>query len=244
MSNGYKPLSEKWSLCRFLRTLTYFGVIPFLGNVTWVQSLLGNGEVEVAFVSSPGLKDVQNRVQGMRIFDFSQVNIQSDAGLSSVWGAVDDVVMGGVSASRLQAATEQAVFTGTVSILNSGGFASVRTRNFEPPFDLSAHHGIRLNVRGDGNRYKFLLRDSIQWDGIAYSYSFDTVADQWMLVDIPFDAMVPVFRARTMSDAPALDAGSVRAFQFMLSKFEYDGSLNPAFEPGSFELFIKSVDAY
>lgn len=243
MAKSYKPLSARWDVCRFLRTLTYFGVIPFFSKVTWVQSLRGS-DLDPFVANLPGKQGVQLQDQGMKIFDFGQMNSRSDDPLSSIWGAVDDVVMGGVSSSRLQAAAGHVVFTGTVSTANSGGFASVRTRNFEPPFNLSTYSGIRINVRGDGNRYKFLLRDAVQWDGLAYSYSFDTVAGTWMFVDIPFDAMTPVLRARTMHDAPAIDVHSVRAFQFMVSKFEYDGSLNPAFEPGSFELSIESVDAY
>ncbi|NET10504.1 MAG: CIA30 family protein, partial [Symploca sp. SIO2B6] len=138
-----------------------------------------------------------------------------------------------------------ALFAGTVSTANSGGFASVRTRNLEPPLDFSTHQGIRLQVKGDGNRYKFLLRDEAQWDGIAYAYSFDTEADTWITVDVPFSELLPVFRARTMDTSTnTIDRSQIRAFQFMLSKFEYDGQLNPFFNPGSFQLYVESVCAY
>lgn len=153
--------------------------------------------------------------------------------------------MGGVSSSEVSLAEASVLFSGTVSTANSGGFASIRTRNFDPALDLSNYQGLKLRVKGDGSRYKFLVRDAVQWDGIAYSYSFDTVADRWITVEVPFAEMVPVFRARTMdAEVNTVDRQQVRAFQLMLSKFEYDGQLNPSFEPGSFQLYIESICGY
>lgn len=173
------------------------------------------------------------------IFDFTP-----SQELKDTWGAVDDVVMGGVSESGIQLVENTALFAGNVSTANSGGFASVRTRNFEPPFNLAGYEGVELCVRGDGNRYKFLLRTETKWDGIAYSYSFDTVASSWMSVRIPFADLTPVFRAKTLKDCPPIDPSSICSFQIMLSKFEYDGELNPKFEPGGFTLQVQSIQTY
>ena len=52
----------------------------------------------------------------------------------------------------------------------------VRTRNLEPPLDLSAYEGLELRVKGDGLRYKLVLRSESAWDGIGYTASFDTTA--------------------------------------------------------------------
>lgn len=172
------------------------------------------------------------------LFDFRQLTT-----LESLWGPVDDVVMGGVSESGIERVATGALFSGVVSTENSGGFASVRTRDLAP-LDLSAYEGVRLRVRGDGNRYKVLLRDSDRWDGVGYSASFDTVPNDWITVEVPFDSLVPVFRARTLEESDGLNRSSVRAFQLMLSKFEYDGALNPTFTPGPFELLVDSIEAY
>ncbi len=174
------------------------------------------------------------------IFDFTNPS----ANLKSSWGAVDDVVMGGVSESNIQFVEDTALFAGNVSTANSGGFASVRTKNFAPPFNLSGYEGVELRVRGDGKRYKFLLRTETQWDGVAYSYSFDTVANTWIDVRIPFTQLVPVFRAKSLKESPTIDASKICSFQLMLSKFEYDGALNPKFTPGGFALQIESIKAY
>ncbi|MDB9346054.1 CIA30 family protein [Nodularia spumigena CS-586/05] len=174
------------------------------------------------------------------IFDFTNPSAE----LRNVWGAVDDVVMGGVSASNMQLLENTAVFAGNVSTANSGGFASVRTKNFEPPFNLSGYEGVELRVKGDGQRYKLFLRTDQKWDGVGYSYSFDTVDNTWITVRVPFKDLVPVFRAKVLQDAPPIYAGKVASFQLMLSKFEYDGALNPKFSPGNFALQIESIKAY
>lgn len=177
-------------------------------------------------------------------FPLFEFDVENTEPLKDIWGAVDDVVMGGVSASGLSLQKGFARFAGNVSTANSGGFASVRSRNFEPAFDLSDWQGMRLILRGDGQRYKVILRNSDNWDSLAYCLSVDTEADQWLGVDIPFAAMQATFRARTQSTAPPLDPRSICSFQLMLSKFEYDGAKNPHFRPGTFALDLHTIGTY
>lgn len=174
------------------------------------------------------------------IFDFTKPSQD----LKNIWGAVDDVVMGGMSQSDITIVEGTALFAGSVSTQNSGGFSSVRTRNFDLPFNLSSYEGVELRVRGDGKRYKFLIRTETKWDGTAYSYSFDTISNSWMNIRIPFGELIPVFRAKTLPDAPPIDSSKICSFQLMLSKFEYDGELNPKFSPGGFALQVESIKAY
>lgn len=216
----------QWDAGRFLRTLAYFEVIPF---VSWLNKMFqGGGSAQPEPTSDRG-----------SLFDFTR-----PAAINAIWGALDDVVMGGVSASSFELGDTAAFFTGNVSTANSGGFASVRTRNFEPAIDLSGYQGIGLQVKGDGNRYKFLIRDDDKWDSIAYSHSFDTIADQWINVQIPFAELIPVFRAKTLPTANPINPQTIRSLQLMLSKFEYDGALNPKFSPGTFRLEVRTIAAY
>ncbi len=182
----------------------------------------------------------QLRSPNRLLFDFEDPTPD----MANVWGAVDDVVMGGVSESQLRLGSDQAIFAGIVSTENNGGFASVRTHNFSPPWDLSAYQGFLLTIRGDGQRYKFITRCEGKWDGIGYSFSFDTVVNQWQSIEIPFANLVPVFRAKTVPEVGSFDSSKVYAMQLMLSKFEYDGRLNPHFQAGAFELGIQSIYAY
>jgi hypothetical protein len=174
------------------------------------------------------------------LYDFTQPTPE----LLATWQSVNDGVMGGVSSSSLQVVNGRAFFKGMVSIDQGGGFASIRTRNFNPPLDLSNYQGISLRVRGNGQRYKLFLRPSDQWDGLSYAYSFDTSPNAYTDLRIPFSNLVPVQRAKTVSGAPPLDRRQVASIQIMLSKFEYDGSLNPLFRPGEFELELCSIGAY
>jgi Complex I intermediate-associated protein 30 (CIA30) len=164
--------------------------------------------------------------------------------LLQIWGALDDVVMGGVSESRLQRLPASVLFTGNVSTANSGGFASVRTQNFQPALNLGNSTGIELRLRGDGNRYKFFIRADSRWDGVGYAYSFDTVAETWQTLRLPFADFIPVMRANRVPNAPNLNPEQIYSFQIMLSKFEYDRQLNPKFTPGYFALEIEQINTY
>ncbi len=219
-----------WDFGRFWQTLRFFDVIPLF---SWIQRMF--------FGSTPPPPPQQPQAQAGMIFDFGEVG----QNLNQTWGAVDDVVMGGVSRSGIEALDNgNALFRGTVSTDNNGGFASVRTRNFEPSLELSGYQGISLRLKGDGQRYKFLIRDDNGWDSLAFAYSFDTEKGKWITVQIPFAQLVPVMRAKTVPGARQLGTGNIRALQLMLSKFEYDGVLNPKFEPGSFRLEISKIEAY
>ncbi|MGB3532417.1 MAG: CIA30 family protein [Microcoleaceae cyanobacterium] len=347
---------SQWNLGRFLETLSYFGVVPFLGSFRWLQQLLGQDKPQpkppsevvlvtgatggvgrriiqrlqqrgikvrglvrdvnrarkllgnnvelfegdiilsetltpelmkdvTAIINCTGTKvqpvegDTPNRekyYQGIKfympevvdvpelveykgmqnlinavpirlknsqeklIFDFTKPSED----LKETWGALDDVVMGGVSESSIRIIPQGALFTGNVSTENSGGFVSVRSRNFEPSLNLSEYQGIYLRVKGDGKRYKFIVRNDPKWDSIAYCYSFDTVNNIEMTIRIPFNELIPVFRAKTVKDGQPFDPTEIYSFQLMLSKFEYDGELNPKFKPGNFQLQIESMKAY
>jgi hypothetical protein len=221
--SGFKKPS--WDFGRFFQTLDYFDAVPFY---SWVQKM---------FMGSVPVPTPQP--QAGVIFNF-----QDSTSLAQIWGALDDVVMGGVSASSFEKASEGAIFAGDVSTANSGGFASVRTRNFEPPLNLAGSAGLTLRAKGDGKRYKFLIRDGDSWDSVAYACSFDTQKYQWETIHIPFAQLVPVFRAKTVKDGSSLNLSQIRSFQLMLSKFEYDGVLNPHFEAGSFTLLVQSIEVF
>ncbi|MEY2976898.1 MAG: CIA30 family protein [Prochlorotrichaceae cyanobacterium] len=219
---------QPWDAKRLLQTLSYFRVIPFIGTLPWIAPA---ASMTNSFNS--------NAVSPI-FFDFRDPRLD----LRETWGAIDDVVMGGVSESQLTLGNGGALFSGVVSTANSGGFASVRTRNFAPPLDLSAFSGIDVRLKGDGQRYKFLLRTTQSWDGLAYSYSFDTPAYEWTTVRIPFADLRPVFRAKTVPDAAPFKASQVISFQLMLSKFEYDGLLNPSFRTGLFQLQLETIAGF
>ncbi len=202
--------------------------------IIWPRSVAG-------LEPGPMLKELGQRptYQEANLIDFRQ----PDPAIAALWGSLDDGVMGGVSASQIQW-REGLRFGGEVSTANSGGFASIRTRNLEPPLNLGQWQGTVLSAQGDGQRYKWILRDRPGWDSLAYCRSFDTEAHRLSTVRTPFLEMVATRRARTVPDASSLNPAQLYSMQLMLSKFEYDGELNPAFQAGGFGLTVQSLGVY
>jgi len=152
-------------------------------------------------------------------------------------------VMGGASTSSFTVSASCGIFSGTVTTANNGGFAGCRTLPFAPALRLTSFRGLCLRVRGDGNRYKLIVRDDYEWNGVAWAFSFDTRDAEWVSVDAPFTEFVPTRFARKIKGVN-LKRDSVTTLQLTLSKFEYDGALNPAFRTGAFRLEIEEVRAF
>lgn len=153
-----------------------------------------------------------------------------DAADVALWGAVDDVVMGGVSRSTFrQAQPGVASFSGNVSLENFGGFASVRTAPRD--WDTAGASAFLLRVRGDGHTYKFTIRTSDGLDGIQYQARFTAPAQTWTEVRLPVRDFVATFRGRKVPFAPSLDAAKVRALGLMISDKQ----------AGSFELLVERI---
>ncbi|EKX55114.1 complex I intermediate associated protein [Guillardia theta CCMP2712] len=215
--------SKSWEFSRFARTWQFFNGNPLRNFIPFLPS------------STPKVKRPEAGVTGreMLLWDFKDMNQE---GLENIWAALDDVVMGGVSLSNIKLAEHGATFSGETSSRNSGGFCSVRTRNVDPPFNLEGYKSLRMRARCDkGMRYKVILRDKEGWDTTAWCYSFDTKRGQWMDVEAPLDKFIPVVRGRTLrSPSKGIDLSRIYSVQVMLSKYEYDGELNPNFEEGRF----------
>ena len=115
------------------------------------------------------------------------------------WAPLDDVVMGGASESSIKIGNVfDGQWKGIVTTANNGGFAGIRTRTLAPGLDMSACRGLILTVKADGQRYKFIGRDDEEWNGIAWSLSFDTDANKVLNVKIPFTQLKPTKFAKTV----------------------------------------------
>lgn len=152
---------------------------------------------------------------------------------SGAWRPINDVVMGGLSESRLSITNNHTgVFTGNVSLENNGGFASVRASLDET--DFSSFDGLAVRVSGDGKRYRLRLRTDTRFDGIAYQAKFGTIRGKWVIAEIPFDEFVPTYRGRTLSDVPPLNTAKICQIGFMIADKQ----------EGRFRLEIDWVRAY
>lgn len=149
------------------------------------------------------------------LFDFSS----SSPDDPSDWRSVDDPVMGGVSESTFDATPDGAAFTGTVSLKQGGGFCSVRAP--EASYDWGAADGLRLRLRGDGNRY-WLTTYTAPGGSISYRAPLEP-SPQWTEVEVPFAALTPYRRGAKVSDAPAFAPSAVRTIGFLIA----DGQAGP-----------------
>lgn len=134
--------------------------------------------------------------------------------MDNEWRFFTDTVMGGVSRGRVTAMTEDGQgflrMSGTVSTANRGGFIQMRRDLSAPPEGTT---GVRLVVRGNGQRYFVHLRTTgtvLPWQ--YYQAGFDVTPD-WAEVRLPFSA----FRAsgallRTEPRAGSLTSLAVVAY--------------------------------
>lgn len=114
------------------------------------------------------------------------------------WRIVDDVVMGGRSNGNFKIDSNgHGKFSGEVSLKNNGGFSSLRY-NFKTK-DVSDYNTVVLRIKGDGHKYQFRVKTSSR-DYASYIYEFQTTND-WMTIEIPFEAMDPRFRGRKLNAA-------------------------------------------
>ncbi|KQB14261.1 CIA30 family protein [Rhodobacter capsulatus] len=120
------------------------------------------------------------------------------------WRFFTDAVMGGVSTGRLEMVSGEgpphARMTGHVSTENNGGFIQMRLDLAAPP--PAGTTGLRLIVRGNGQRYFAHLRNGatlMPWQ--YYQAPFEVTPD-WAEIRLPFTA----FRAsgRLMPGTPAV----------------------------------------
>ena len=187
----------------------------------WIAVMLGAAPI------SASKAEESTDMKEHYFIDFSQ----GDPGKN--WEVVNDVVMGGLSDSEFSVTgSGTAVFKGTVSLENYGGFASVRS--LPTKYDLAAFDGILLAVKGDGKRYSFRVRLDDAYDGIAYQMPFMTKADEWITVKIPLKRLEATYRGRKVPNPPPMDPDKIRSIGFLISDKQ----------AGPFRLEIARIGAY
>lgn len=149
--------------------------------------------------------------------DFSRPDGRS--ALGTAWRAFTDQVMGGVSTQSVTRETvegEKALrLRGEVRLDNDGGFVQVAL-DLGGPRDASSFQGLRLRVRGNGERYAVHLRSRdtrLPWQ--YYEATF-TAGPRWSEVELPFDAFAPQALRTPLDRRALLSVGifaSKRAFQ-------------------------------
>lgn len=170
---------------------------------------------------------------------------------------LDDVVMGGASYSSMD--NTSGIWRGVVTDSNNGGFVGIRSTPFVNGLvlDLSDCKGVILKVRttreegksrSGKKRYKFVVRDTTDFNGICWTTEFDVLVPNngksiTTEVRIPFAQQIPTIFAKTIR-GQRFDDANIVGFQVAYSKFEYDGRLNAKFQLGEFDLQLLELKAF
>jgi NADH dehydrogenase [ubiquinone] 1 alpha subcomplex assembly factor 1 len=133
------------------------------------------------------------------------------------WQVVNDGVMGGVSDGRFRMTDRQTLeFSGTLSLENNGGFASVRSR----PRTLGLQMGDSLlaRLRGDGREYQLNLYTSRRMMAFSYRVPVKTRAGEWIEVAVPLDRFEATSFGQVLRRAGPVDPPSVTSIGFLLAE--------------------------
>ncbi len=163
------------------------------------------------------------------LIDFSET-------VANSWQIVNDNVMGGISRSSFRMHEDgYAVFSGTVSLENNGGFASVRAQT-RSAADLSDFNGLSVRVLGDGKTYCLRLRTVENGRLTWYSYEtrFKTKIGEWETYFLPFSDFKAEFRGTPVRGNPKLNADAVAEIGFMIQDKQ----------EGSFRLGVSKLSGY
>jgi NADH dehydrogenase [ubiquinone] 1 alpha subcomplex assembly factor 1 len=158
------------------------------------------------------------------LFDFTGAEAAKE------WQTVNDGVMGGVSEGKFQITDKKMMeFSGTLSLANNGGFASVRTK--AKKLGLEKGDTLVAKVKGDGREYHMNL--SVPTFQIAYNYRavFQTKKDEWIEVKLPLDKFEATSFGQVVKNAGQVKPNSVNGLGFMLSDKK----------AGPFKLEIESI---
>ncbi|MDX2314265.1 MAG: CIA30 family protein [Gammaproteobacteria bacterium] len=151
----------------------------------------------------------------MLIDDFTDENLISKRGTR--WRAVSDQVMGGISKASVAYDIVDGRpclrLSGDVRVENNGGFVQAaldlqlhddtRSDTEGDPLDVSGYTGVRLVVRGNGEKYSVHLRtlDNVRpWQ--SYRAHF-TAGTDWQTIDLPFETFES-YRLETPLDVTSL----------------------------------------
>jgi len=146
------------------------------------------------------------------------------------WQAVNDGVMGGVSDGRFKVTEEGTLeFSGTLSLENNGGFASVRTKPTE--LNIKAGDAIVVRVKGDGREYVLNLYTKSRQMAFSYRAPLPTKQGEWTEVSVPLAEFIPTAFGRRVQGMGPVEPSQINGLGFMLSDKK----------PGTFKIEVESV---
>lgn len=130
--------------------------------------------------------------------------------------SVNDNVMGGISEGQFRITDDKTLeFSGSLSLENNGGFASIRTRATD--LNLDGYDNIGIRLKGDGRTYYFNLMTSSRSAASSYRAPLNTQKDTWQDIHIHLNDFVYTSFGRIIVGAAPLKAKDIQSLGFTLS---------------------------
>ncbi len=145
-------------------------------------------------------------INNLILFDFS------DNSGPGKWQVVNDGVMGGLSRGTFKISENgTALFTGTVSLENNGGFSSLRYNTGIT--NVEGYTTLAIYLKGDGKKYQVRIQENND-DYFSYITTFQT-SGKWETIEIPLKEMFPSFRGRKL-DRPNFNGKTIVELTFLI----------------------------
>lgn len=187
------------------------------------------------------------------IYDFEASTASRNDALAK-FERIDDVIMGGISKSKLMPAGDvsMAAWQGIVRT-DGGGFCGQRTRPFQQPLNLSGYDGLYISCALSSDKdaarraWKLSLRLDESRGEVVYQAQFIPPVADVAPVYVPFHAFRLVRGPIEIAGAPKIsNVSAIFQIGFTCSKFVIDSKMSQLenFRNGSFQLDIAEIGAY
>lgn len=169
----------------------------------------------------------------------------------SGWQALNDTVMGGRSTGVCAADQTGLRFDGLL-VSEGGGFVSARSPLYSPPLNLSAYQGLKLEIAGEGRRFKLAVAcadglggiTNLIPGGLRWVIEFATAEEGISTVQLPFGDLRPSVRAKPVGIPLRFDQSRINRLQILHSKFADDGGLNAGYRDGPIHWQMLRISAF
>lgn len=143
---------------------------------------------------------------------------------SSKWRIVNDGVMGGLSSSKILLNDNGKIFfSGTVSLKNNGGFASLRSPIKD--YNFENYSGIEIRIKGDGKIYSVSMKETSYFTGSFYTANFQTIKNEWVTLKIPFDKFSLYYFGRKVQTNSKIPLNKIKEISLLIGE-KQEGAFN------------------
>lgn len=154
-------------------------------------------------------------ISSIEIFENTYLLNSAIMKTSNQWRIVNDGVMGGLSSSKAIVNNDnKIIFSGNVSLENSGGFASLRSPVKD--YDFSEFTGLELKFKTDGKLYGISMKETSYFTGYFYTKSFETKKDEWIVFHIPFNQFKLYYFGQETNSNKKIPLNNIKEISFLI----------------------------